>query len=319
MALAIDVNGNRVNPARARQMAVRRRAVEPNSVATTLGPSERAAIDFRENGATYPMLSGFYGLALLAQAGQAMMTPDPALNALDCPSIRVDFGSILPELIEPRPFTAPNPPFSEAGLKQLRRSAALDPNGLCQYRDANRALLPATKHRVIFLGDSITENWAIAEKSLFVDDVLGRGISAQTTTQMLARFQQDVIDLKPRKVHIIAGINDAMSTGGAVGARANIVSMVELARAHGITVILGTLTPADTFWLAPGVELAPFVAEHNRWLRSYAAREGIALVDYHAALAGPDGQILPGVSNDGLHPNRLGYARMSSLARRALK
>lgn len=154
---------------------------------------------------------------------------------------------------------------------------------------------------------------------MFSGEVLGRGVSAQKTGQMLLRFQQDVIQLKPRVVHIMAGINDAMKPGGATGVRSNIASMVELARAHGITVILGNLTPADSYWLAPGVKLSAFVAEHNRWLQAYASREKIALVDYHAALAGPDGRFLPGLSNDGLHPNRLGFARMGPLAGKALQ
>lgn len=256
-----------------------------------------------------------------ALAAAAAPTPiaDPALDSLDCPSLRIDFVQILPETIEPQTFRPPNPPFSEVALKQLSRAGQFDPNGLCQYRDANRALAPATPNRVIFFGDSITENWAIADRSLFSGAVLGRGVSAQSTGQMLLRFHQDVIQLNPRVVHIVAGINDAMNPGGAIGVRSNIIAMVELARAHGITVILGTLPPADAFWLAPGVELMPFVAEHNRWLQAYAKHEKIVLVDYRAALVGLDGRFLPGLSNDGLHPNRLGFARMGPLAGKALQ
>lgn len=243
------------------------------------------------------------------------MADDPALAARDCAALRIDFIAMMPEMVQPQAFTPPDPPFSAESLKQLDRAATLDPNGLCQYRDANRALPPASPHRIVFLGDSITEYWALGDPQLFAGDVIDRGVSAQTTGQMLLRFQQDVIALHPQTVHILAGINDAMSAGGPAGTRANIVSMVELARAHGIRVVLGTLTPADTFWLAPGVKLAPLVAEHNAWLRSYAAREHIPLADYHAALAAADGRMQPGLSNDGLHPNRLGYQRMAGPVR----
>jgi lysophospholipase L1-like esterase len=256
---------------------------------------------------------------LAAVASQPALAAGEALDAVDCSRLKVDFVRMMPEIVEPGTFVPPDPPFAANDLKQLEMAAALDPNGLCHYREANRVLPVATRDRVVFIGDSITEYWAIADPGLFYGEVIGRGISAQNTSQMLLRFRHDVIALQPRAVHILAGINDAMAPNGTATTRANIISMVELARVHRIKVILGTLTPADSFWLAPEAKLAPFVAEHNRWLREYAAREHIALVNYHAALAGPDSKIPSALANDGLHPNRLGYAKMGPPLRKALQ
>ncbi|MEQ1548437.1 MAG: GDSL-type esterase/lipase family protein [Chakrabartia sp.] len=241
-----------------------------------------------------------------------------ALDAVDCAALKVDFVRMMPEIIEPKPFISRDPPFTQDNLKQLSMAAELDPNGLCHYRDLNRKLPATTPSRIVFLGDSITEYWAIADPDLFSGEVIGRGISGQNTSQMLLRFQQDVIALQPRTIHIMAGINDAMAANGTLSTRSNIVSMVDLAQSHGIKIVLAALTPADSFWLVPGVKLAPFVADHNIWLRGYAAKMNIGFIDYNAVLATSGGDMERGLANDGLHPNRLGYARMSKLARRVI-
>lgn len=186
-----------------------------------------------------------------ASAG-ASESPEP-LALADCAALRVDFVSILPEMIKPKTLEISGSPFDQAALARMSKAAELDPNGLCHYRDANNRLPKATSKRVIFFGDSITEYWAIAAPDMFVGDVLNRGVSSQTTTQMLVRFRHDVIDLKPRVVHILAGVNDPMSPGGTIATRSNMMAMVELAQAHGIKVVLGSLTPSTGFWLAPGV------------------------------------------------------------------
>jgi lysophospholipase L1-like esterase len=245
-------------------------------------------------------------------------SPDP-LDAIDCAALRVDFVSLLPDMIRPQRFAIPAAPFDQTALARIEKAAEQDPNGLCHYRDANHALPKATSNRVVFYGDSITEYWALAAPGLFKGDVIDRGVSAQNTTQMLARFRHDVIDLKPRVVHIMAGINDSMSAGGMLSTRSNIMAMVELARAHKVTVILGSLTPSTEFWLAPGIELAPGIATHNAWLKRYAARERIAFVDYHTPLVGEAGAFRADLSNEGLHPNRLGYAVMTPLARSVIR
>jgi lysophospholipase L1-like esterase len=257
-------------------------------------------------------------LCSFASSSPAFATDSP-LDLIDCAPLKIDFVRMMPEMVEPKPFVAPDPPFTPENLKQFESSERIDPNGLCQYRDANRSLPPATFDRVVFFGDSITEYWQLGDNELFTGDVIDRGVSAQNTSQMLLRFQHDVIALNPRTVHILAGINDAMHSNGTLLTRQNVVSMVELAKAHGIDVVLGSLTPADGFWLVPDAKLAPFVAQHNAWLRTYAAREKITFVDYFAALAGPDGKIKPEWTNDGLHPNRLGYANMAPLVRQAIK
>jgi lysophospholipase L1-like esterase len=261
----------------------------------------------------------FASIGLLVASVPSAAAQDNPLDAVDCATLKIDFVRMLPEIVEPTPFVTPDPPFTPENLKQLAAAGSLDPNGLCHYRDANRALPARTQGRVVFFGDSITEYWSLADRNVFSGAVINRGISAQNTAQMLLRFQHDVIALRPRTVHILAGINDAMASNGTLSTRQNIISMVELARTHGIRVILGSLTPADGFWLAPEVKLAPFVARHNAWLREYAAREHIAFVDYFTPLSTPDAVMKPELSNDRLHPNRLGYAIMAPLVLEALK
>lgn len=197
------------------------------------------------------------------------------------------------------------------------RANQLDPNGLCGYRDKNALLPPATGHRVVFLGDSITAAWDKAAPDLFVNDVIDRGITGQTTGQMLARFRYDVIDLKPRVVHIMAGVNDVSVYGTAL-TRSNIMSMVELAKAHDIVVVLGAITPVARFWMFPELKPAPQIVALNHWLRDYARQEGLIFVDYHAPLADAGQGFRDDLSNEGVHPNRDGYAIMTPLARAAI-
>jgi lysophospholipase L1-like esterase len=258
----------------------------------------------------------FVGL-LGASTAAAAKSLDP-LDAAGCATLRVDFVRLLPDMITPQKLVIPKSPFDQAALDQIAKASEQDPNGLCHYRDANRVLPKATSNRVIFFGDSITEYWALAAPELFKGDVINRGVSAQNTTQMLARFRHDVIDLKPRVVHIMAGINDPMSAGGILSTRSNIMAMVDLARAHRIRVILGSLTPSTGFWLAPGINLAPEIATLNAWLKTYAVREKIMFVDYHTQLAGEAGAIRGDLSNEGLHPNQSGYRLMTPLARHAI-
>jgi lysophospholipase L1-like esterase len=257
-------------------------------------------------------------IALLGASTAAVAdSPDP-LDAIDCAALRVDFVSLLPDMIRSQRFAIPATPFDQTALARIEKAAEQDPNSLCHYRDANHALPKATSNRVVFYGDSITEYWALAAPGLFKGDVIDRGVSAQNTTQMLARFRHDVVDLKPRVVHIMAGINDPMSAGGMLSTRSNIMAMVELARAHRIKVVLGALTPSTGFWLAPGIKLAPEIAALNAWLKTYAARERIAFVDYHTPLVGEAGAIREDLSNEGLHPNQAGYRLMTPLAIHAI-
>ncbi len=192
----------------------------------------------------------------------------------------------------------------------------------CRYAKQNTALIASgARTRVVFMGDSITDNWIGADDTLFTNGVVDRGISGQTTPQMLVRFRADVLALKPLAVHIMAGTNDiAGNTGAAtIGTvQGNIETMAELARAHGIKVILASTPPAAAFPWSPAMKPAAQIIAFNAWLRAYAAKNGFTYVDYHAALAGPDGGMKPGYASDGVHPTPKGYAVMKPLALAAI-
>ncbi|RZL28604.1 MAG: GDSL family lipase [Sphingomonas sp.] len=194
-----------------------------------------------------------------------------------------------------------------------------DHGQLCRYNAQNAAM--KTPVRVVFIGDSITDNWIGADSSLFSNGIVDRGISGQTTPQMLVRFRDDVIALHPKAVHIMAGTNDiAGNTGAATMStvQGNIASMAELAHAHGIKVILASTPPAAAFPWSPSKRPAPQIAELNAWLRGYAKVNGYTYVDYHAVLTTPEGGMKPGLSSDGVHPTPAGYAIMKPLALAAI-
>jgi len=194
-----------------------------------------------------------------------------------------------------------------------------DHGQLCRYAAQNAAL--KTPVRVVFMGDSITDNWIGADAALFTNGLVDRGISGQTTPQMLIRFRNDVILLHPKAVHIMAGTNDiAGNTGAATMAtvEGNIASMAELAHAHGIKVILASVPPAAAFPWSPAKRPVPQIAELNSWLRGYAKAHGHSYVDYHAALTTAEGGMKPGLSSDGVHPTPAGYAIMKPLALAAI-
>lgn len=193
---------------------------------------------------------------------------------------------------------------------------------LARYRADNAKLIPVPNSlRVVFMGDSITENWASKVPQFFATERVGRGISGQTTSQMLLRFRQDVVDLHPTVVQIMAGTNDiAGNTGPTTDAQVqgNIMSMVELAKAHGIRVILASIPPADHFEWKPGVKPAPRIAAMNAWLKDYAGRVGATYADYWSALHVGDA-LNPAYGTDGVHPNAAGYAAMAPVAEAAIK
>ncbi|WP_277969240.1 SGNH/GDSL hydrolase family protein [Sphingomonas echinoides] len=198
-----------------------------------------------------------------------------------------------------------------ANLHRLARDFAQ----YCRYAVQNRSLA-GQKVRVVFMGDSITDNWIRADPDLFTKGMVDRGISGQTTPQMLVRFRSDVIALKPQAVHIMAGTNDIAGNTGAATietVEGNIQSMAELARAHGIKVILASVPPAAAFPWRPDKQPVPQIAALNRWLQGYAKANGFTYVDYHAALATPDGAMKPGYASDGVHPTPQGYAAMRPL------
>jgi lysophospholipase L1-like esterase len=195
---------------------------------------------------------------------------------------------------------------------------------LAKYREANATLMPAPKHpRIVFMGDSITENWANMAPDFFTSERIGRGISGQTTPQMLVRFRDDVIDLHPAVVQIMAGTNDVAGNTGPMTPQEtqdNIRSMVELAHAHGIRVILASIPPADMFPWKPGLETADKIVAMNAWLKAYAARSGCVYADYWSALKQADGLgMRDGLSSDHVHPTKAGYAVMAPVAEAAIR
>lgn len=213
-----------------------------------------------------------------------------------------------------------DPAFIAYNEAKTAREAA-DWAGLCRYRSDNDAVVASGRRpRIVFYGDSITENWQQGDPDLFGPEVIGRGIGGQTSAQMLVRFRSDVIDLKPRVVQIMAGTNDIAGNKGPTSERDyqnNIMAMVELARVHRIKVVLASIPPAARFFWRPEVSPGPEIARLNAWLRDYARREKLIFIDYHAVLAGPEGAMRTGLSLDGVHPNQDGYAAMRTLAERA--
>lgn len=195
-----------------------------------------------------------------------------------------------------------------------------DHGQLCRYAAANRAL--RERPRVVFMGDSITDNWINLAPAFWTAGRVDRGISGQTTPQMLLRFRQDVIALRPQAVHIMAGANDVAGNTGAATmetVQGNIQSMAELARANGIKVILASVPPAAAFPWSPGKQPAPQIAALNAWLKAYAQRSGFTWVDYHPALGTAEGAMKPELASDGVHPNAAGYAAMAPVALDAIR
>lgn len=195
---------------------------------------------------------------------------------------------------------------------------------LARYRHANAALpLPAHgEKRVVFMGDSITEGWAQFFESQFPGKpYVNRGISGQTTPQMLVRFRQDVIALRPAVVVIFAGVNDiAGNTGPSTldMIENNLMSMVDLARANGIAVVLCSVLPANKFSWRPELAPAQDIVQLNRWMKQYAAQHGVTWVDFWTPMADERQGLPRSLSADGVHPNEAGYRVMAPLVERGI-
>ena len=229
------------------------------------------------------------------------------------------------------PQTQPGIPSTGfPGLDQYRASRIaiyIDDFGeLKRYREADAALGPPAEgeNRVVFLGDSITDYWKLAEyfpgKSY-----INRGIDGQSTSQMLVRFRQDVLNLNPRVLVVLAGTNDVAGVTGHSrneDIEANYASIGELARLHHIHVIFSSLLPVnnytedakESFALRPSERILAL----NAWLKDYCAKNGQVYLDYFSALVDDKGRLKRDLSDDGLHPNASGYKIMAPLAEKAI-
>ncbi|MBB5317467.1 SGNH/GDSL hydrolase family protein [Tunturibacter empetritectus] len=209
---------------------------------------------------------------------------------------------------------------------EIMRAKLADWPQLGRYRVDNATLgpAPAGGQRVVFYGDSITDSWGRREDTgefFQGEPYVNRGISGQTTAQMVVRFRQDVIDLHPAVVVILGGTNDIAGNTGPMTAEMtedNFRSMVDLAKANGIRVILASITPTLDFPWKSGMAPAPKIKALNDWLRGYCMNHSLTYLDYYSALVDATGGMKPGISFDGVHPNAKGYAIMTPLAQAAI-
>jgi acyl-CoA thioesterase-1 len=213
------------------------------------------------------------------------------------------------------PAAAPKHP--DDYLRKRNEQLLTDFGWLAKFHDADAQLPPPApgENRVVFMGDSITEGWHL-DTSFPGKPYINRGISGQTSPQMLLRFRQDVIDLKPKVVVILGGTNDvAGNTGPMTPAQSeeNIASMADLASANHIRVVLCSVLPAIDFGWAPGLQPAPKIDALNEWIRAYASEKGYVYVDYHSAMKDEHDGLPANLSPDGVHPNPAGYAIMAPL------
>jgi len=197
---------------------------------------------------------------------------------------------------------------------------------LARYRESNASLpLPAPgEQRVVFYGDSITDAWGRDGSSTFFPGkpYVNRGISGQTTPQMLVRFRQDVVDLHPAGVVILAGTNDIAGNTGFSSLQMiedNFKSMTEIAVANHIRVILASVLPVSDYPWRKGLQPAETVRALNQWLKGYARSCGQTYLDYYSAMANAQGGLDPELAHDGVHPTAAGYAIMAPLAEKAIR
>jgi len=247
-------------------------------------------------------------------------------------SILMLSGQTTPSSAPPQPETG-CPEMAAALQALLRNDVRLrDWPQLARYRDANRSVAApaAGEARVVFMGDSITDLWQQPRFGGFFPGkpYVDRGISGQTTPQMLIRFRPDVIDLKPRAVVILAGTNDIAGNTGPMTdeeIEGNLQSMAELAKAHGIKVVLASITPTSAYHTAeravPQTTARPMsrIKAINDWMQKYAAANGHVYLDYFTPMLDAAGVMKSELTGDDLHPNAAGYAVMAPLADAAIQ
>lgn len=195
---------------------------------------------------------------------------------------------------------------------------------LQRFQKENTATAPPAKgeKRVVFMGNSITEGWIRTCPEFFSKNYINRGIGGQTTPQMLIRFRQDVIELQPELVVIMAGTNDIAGNTGPSTLEMienNLASMADLAKANGIKVILCSVLPAYDYPWRKGVEPAEKIIKLNQWIEQYARKNKITYVDYYSSLVDSRKGMKAEYTGDGVHPNKAGYEIMMPLIEAAIK
>ncbi|NIJ35863.1 lysophospholipase L1-like esterase [Sphingopyxis panaciterrae] len=270
-------------------------------------------------------------LSLVATGASAEEVAEPPVGIVENPCIG---APVLPVVVrdyfrgimDPALSTGAAMPAAEyAGYRTAAdEHKKRDWAALCYYRadNARVAALPQDERRVVYIGDSITELWGVAAGDFFRDGRINRGISGQTGEGMVVRFVADVVALKPRMVHILAGTNDIAGNDGARSEqdlRNNIIAMASIARANGIAVVLASLPPAAAFPWRPGIKPAAQIRAHNRWLADYARQTGAVFVDYYSLLATEEGAMQPALTFDGVHLNAAGYRKIEALSRAATR
>lgn len=246
---------------------------------------------------------------------------------LICLSVCACLAQTASPASQPQPQSQPADPDLERLVSQLQRAhqALNDWPNLARYRDANAETPPpgSGENRVVFMGDSITDGWGRGKAQFFPGKpYINRGISGQTTPQMLVRFRPDVIDLKPRLVVTLAGTNDIAGNTGTEtlqNIEDNLASMSELARANGIRVVIASVMPVCDS-LRPQTARRPpqQIVALNEWIKNYTTRNGFVYLDYYSAMVDGSGMLKKELTYDCLHPNDAGYAVMQPLAEQAI-
>lgn len=210
------------------------------------------------------------------------------------------------------------------GIGMTMGIQAQDWPNLKQFQEANAKLAAPTdgEDRVVFMGNSITEGWSRLRPKFFKGKpYVNRGISGQTTPQMLLRFRQDVVDLKPKVVVILAGTNDIAGNTGPSTLEMiidNIKSMAELARANGIKVVLSSTLPAYDFPWKPGLDPAPKIMALNKLIKTYTEANQHIYLDYFSVMADKRNGLPKKYAKDGVHPTKKGYKKMEPMAKEAI-
>ena len=263
---------------------------------------------------------------LLAASGLLCASTLPAQNAA-APVVPVQ--AVKAEAAPGATAPCPTPKTEEISewQKQFNERMLHDFPWLGKFKEADAALaLPAEgENRVVFMGDSITQGWTFTgpQGSFPSKPYINRGISGQTTPQMLVRVFPDVVSLKPAALLVLAGTNDiAGNTGPATLTMIedNLQAITELAQAHGIKVILCSVTPVSDYTARTQTAQRPppDILKLNAWMREYAAKANAVFADYYAAMVDETGMLKQGFSGDGLHPNDKGYALLVPVAEAAI-